>query len=52
MVATRKEVEHMTDKKVGFITGPCRGMDVDLAKAALAAGNAVTASGITRGDGQ
>ena len=42
----------MTDKKVWFITGAGRGMDVDFAKAALAAGNAVTASGITRGDGQ
>jgi hypothetical protein len=52
MVATRKEVEHMTDKKVWFITGAGRGMDVDFAKAALAAGNAVTATGITRGDGR
>ena len=31
----------MTDKKVWFITGAGRGMGVDIAKAALAAGNAV-----------
>jgi NAD(P)-dependent dehydrogenase (short-subunit alcohol dehydrogenase family) len=35
----------MTDKKVWLITGAGRGMGVDLAKAALAAGNAVVASG-------
>jgi NAD(P)-dependent dehydrogenase (short-subunit alcohol dehydrogenase family) len=35
----------MTDKKVWFITGAGRGMGVDIAKAALAAGNAVVASG-------
>src|SRR2546426_10090880 len=35
----------MTDKKVWFITGAGRGMGVDLAKAALAAGNAVVATG-------
>ena len=31
----------MTDKKIWFITGAGRGMGVDIAKAALAAGNAV-----------
>src|SRR5436189_2373132 len=36
---------YMTDKKVWFITGAGRGMGVDIAKAALAAGNAVVASG-------
>ncbi len=35
----------MTDKNVWFITGAGRGMGVDLAKAALAAGNAVVATG-------
>ena len=35
----------MTDKKVWFITGAGRGMGVDIAKAALAAGNAVMATG-------
>jgi NAD(P)-dependent dehydrogenase (short-subunit alcohol dehydrogenase family) len=35
----------MTDKKVWFITGASRGMGVDFAKAALAAGNAVVATG-------
>jgi NAD(P)-dependent dehydrogenase (short-subunit alcohol dehydrogenase family) len=35
----------MTDKKVWLITGAGRGMGVDLAKAALAAGHAVVASG-------
>jgi NAD(P)-dependent dehydrogenase (short-subunit alcohol dehydrogenase family) len=35
----------MTDKKVWLITGAGRGMGVDLAKAALAAGNVVAASG-------
>ena len=34
-----------TDKKVWFITGAGRGMGVDIAKAALAAGNAVVATG-------
>ena len=34
----------MTDKKVWFITGAGRGMCVDIAKAALAAGNAVVAT--------
>ena len=35
----------MTDKKIWFITGAGRGMGVDIAKAALAAGHAVVASG-------
>jgi NAD(P)-dependent dehydrogenase (short-subunit alcohol dehydrogenase family) len=35
----------MNEKKVWFITGAGRGMGVDIAKAALAAGNAVVATG-------
>jgi NAD(P)-dependent dehydrogenase (short-subunit alcohol dehydrogenase family) len=35
----------MTDKKVWFITGAGRGMGVDIATTALAAGNAVVATG-------
>ena len=35
----------MTEKRVWFITGAGRGMGVDFAKAALAAGNAVVATG-------
>ncbi len=35
----------MTDKKVWLITGAARGMGVDIAKAALAAGHAVVATG-------
>ena len=35
----------MTDKKVWFITGAGRGMGVDIAEAAMAAGNAVVATG-------
>jgi NAD(P)-dependent dehydrogenase (short-subunit alcohol dehydrogenase family) len=35
----------MPDKKVWFVTGAGRGMGVDIAKAALAAGNAVVATG-------
>ena len=35
----------MTDKKVWLITGAGRGMGVEIAKAALAAGNAVVATG-------
>jgi NAD(P)-dependent dehydrogenase (short-subunit alcohol dehydrogenase family) len=34
-----------TDKKVWLVTGASRGMGVDIAKAALAAGNAVVATG-------
>src|SRR5437764_4567984 len=36
---------YMTYKNIWFITGAGRGMGVDLAKAALAAGNAVVATG-------
>src|SRR5437660_6588882 len=36
---------YMTDRNIWFITGAGRGMGVDLAKAALAAGNAVVATG-------
>jgi NAD(P)-dependent dehydrogenase (short-subunit alcohol dehydrogenase family) len=36
---------HMTDKKIWFITGAGRGMGVDFAKAALAAGHRVVAAG-------
>ena len=35
----------MTDKKAWFITGTSRGMGVDFAKAALADGDAVVATG-------
>ena len=35
----------MSDRNVWFITGAGRGMGVDIAKAALAAGHAVVASG-------
>ena len=35
----------MTDKKVWLITGAGRGMGTDIAKSALAAGNAVVATG-------
>ncbi len=35
---------NMTDNKIWFITGAARGMGVDIAKAALAAGNAVVAT--------
>jgi len=35
----------MTDKKVWFVTGAGRGMGVDIAKAALAAGHSVVATG-------
>lgn len=35
----------MTDKKVWFITGAGRGLGIDIAKAALAAGHAVVATG-------
>jgi NAD(P)-dependent dehydrogenase (short-subunit alcohol dehydrogenase family) len=37
--------EVLTEKKVWFITGAGRGMGVDIAKAALAAGNAVVVTG-------
>ncbi|SOD29013.1 NADP-dependent 3-hydroxy acid dehydrogenase YdfG [Variovorax sp. YR752] len=35
----------MTDKKIWFITGASRGLGVDIARAALAAGHAVVATG-------
>ena len=35
----------MSDKNVWFVTGAGRGMGVDIAKAALAAGHAVVATG-------
>ena len=34
----------MADKKIWFVTGAGRGMGVDIAKAALSAGNAVVAT--------
>ncbi len=37
--------ENVTDKKVWLITGAGRGMGVDIARAALAAGHAVVATG-------
>ena len=37
----------MTDKKIWFVTGAGRGLGVDIAKAALAAGHAVIATGRT-----
>jgi len=41
----QKEVhDRMTDKKVWLVTGAARGMGVDIAKAALAAGHAVVAT--------
>jgi NAD(P)-dependent dehydrogenase (short-subunit alcohol dehydrogenase family) len=42
--STRKKFTHMRDKKVWLITGAGRGMGVDIAKAALAAGDAVVAT--------
>ena len=40
-----KQTEDLTEKKVWFITGAGRGMGTDIAKAALAAGHAVVATG-------
>ncbi|WP_260982491.1 SDR family NAD(P)-dependent oxidoreductase [Arthrobacter sp. U41] len=40
-----EDKENMTEKKVWFITGAGRGMGTDIAKAALAAGHAVVATG-------
>jgi NAD(P)-dependent dehydrogenase (short-subunit alcohol dehydrogenase family) len=40
-----KELHRMTEKQVWFITGAGRGLGVDVARAALAAGNAVVATG-------
>jgi NAD(P)-dependent dehydrogenase (short-subunit alcohol dehydrogenase family) len=41
----QKECISMSDKNVWFVTGAGRGMGVDIAKAALAAGHAVVATG-------
>src|SRR5437870_1123995 len=41
----KRKGTRMTGKKVWFITGAGRGMGVDIAKAALAAGHAVVATG-------
>src|SRR6266700_2108272 len=41
----REEHQRTTGKKVWLVTGACRGMGVDIAKAALAAGHAVVATG-------
>jgi Histidine kinase len=42
--STRGKCTQMTDKKVWLVTGAGRGMGVDIAKAALAAGHAVVAT--------
>src|SRR5439155_12356555 len=44
----RRRGDVMTNKKIWFITGASRGMGVDFAKAVLAAGHAVVASGRDR----
>ena len=44
IVVATGSMADMTDKKIWFITGAARGMGVDIAKAALAAGNAVVAT--------
>jgi NAD(P)-dependent dehydrogenase (short-subunit alcohol dehydrogenase family) len=41
----QKECTNMSDKKIWFVTGAGRGMGVDIAKAALADGHAVLATG-------
>src|SRR5947208_541771 len=43
--ASKKGLKKMADKRVWFITGAGRGMGVDIAQAALAAGHAVVATG-------
>jgi NAD(P)-dependent dehydrogenase (short-subunit alcohol dehydrogenase family) len=45
MWVKQKECTRMSDQKVWFVTGAGRGMGVDIAKAALAAGHAVVATG-------
>jgi len=45
LIATTEDLRNMTEKKVWFITGAGRGMGVEIAKAALAAGDAVVATG-------
>jgi NAD(P)-dependent dehydrogenase (short-subunit alcohol dehydrogenase family) len=47
-VINSEERDVMTNKKIWFITGASRGMGVDFARAALAAGHAVVASGRNR----
>src|SRR6266571_5676333 len=42
--STREKFTHMRDKKVWLITGAGRGLGVDIARAALAAGDAVVAT--------
>src|SRR5256886_5496324 len=44
-MTSRRERGTMANKKIWFITGAARGMGVDFAKAALAAGHAVVATG-------
>jgi NAD(P)-dependent dehydrogenase (short-subunit alcohol dehydrogenase family) len=44
-MSSLKEENQVSDQKVWFITGAGRGMGVDFARAALAAGNAVIATG-------
>jgi NAD(P)-dependent dehydrogenase (short-subunit alcohol dehydrogenase family) len=43
--ASERELRQMADRTVWFITGAGRGMGVDIAEAALAAGHAVVATG-------
>jgi NAD(P)-dependent dehydrogenase (short-subunit alcohol dehydrogenase family) len=45
LIATTEDLRNMTEKKVWFITGAGRGMGVEIAKATLAAGDAVVATG-------
>src|SRR3954463_13301028 len=45
VLKSKKGPKHMTDKKVWLVTGAGRGMGVDIAQAALAAGHAVVATG-------
>jgi NAD(P)-dependent dehydrogenase (short-subunit alcohol dehydrogenase family) len=45
MEAAPRGVAQLDDKKVWFITGAGRGMGIDIARAALAAGHAVVATG-------
>src|SRR3954463_3837381 len=44
VLKSKKGPKHMTDKKVWYITGAGRGLGVDIAQAALAAGHAVVAT--------
>src|SRR5258706_12525282 len=45
MGGERRELRNMTDKKVWFITGAGRGIGFEIARAVLAAGGAVVATG-------